>query len=265
MLNVTKNLQLSLAMTEENFEGVRILYFGSFKAKVRRHLIVAYDILVQAKLNFYVIVWNIICHCYGCIRCWNAKNLPSTVSISPRSFAPSFFHASSISPFCLASSATPCAHLPNSFPSIFSSASAIAVGSALLVEYHREAPPPRGKQRMPRWWANEGWANLLMIQNENLAFLIPTGWLARRLWHLWCAKSLMLACSSHTGGGGGEFKMPHRRELVVLRSWPGPHLIVSLCAVELVITEGGGGNREQSTGRHTARQLSPCQFHCSDI
>lgn len=51
--------------------------------------------------------------------------------------------------------------------------------------------------------------------------------------------------------------MPHRRELVELSLWPGPHLIVSLCAVELVITEGGGSNREQSTGRHSARQLSP--------
>lgn len=46
--------------------------------------------------------------------------------------------------------------------------------------------------------------------------------------------------------------------------WPWPHLMVSLCAAELVITEGGGSNRESSTGKHTGRQLSPCQFHCSD-
>lgn len=58
--------------------------------------------------------------------------------------------------------------------------------------------------------------------------------------------------------------MPYPRELVVLCLWPWPHLIVSLCAVELVITEGGGSNREQSTGKHTGRQLAPCQFHCSD-
>lgn len=44
---------------------------------------------------------------------------------------------------------------------------------------------------------------------------------------------------------------------------PGPHLMAGLCAVELVITEGGGGNRQSSTGEHAGRQLVACQFSCS--
>lgn len=61
-----------------------------------------------------------------------------------------------------------------------------------------------------------------------------------------------------------EFKMPQWWALVVLCLWPRPHLMVSLCAVELVITEGGGGNREWSTGKHK-QTAGPCQFYCSYI
>ena len=96
----------------------------------------------------------------------------------------------------------PCAHLPKSSPSIFASFCLhppycrLRGADTALLKSHTTEREGKNAQMVNQWGVSEPSNDT----KQNLAFIIPTGWLACRLWHLRCAKSFPLACSSHAEG-----------------------------------------------------------------